>query len=103
MTPRHPDNERAKRRYLQFLKDVKGRDEASLDAVAKAIDDFDTYNKCRDFRKFHIEQARGFKSRVKSRCCADNVTVGIGQGPFFASGACVPEQKTSDHSASQPR
>ena len=36
MTPkRSPVNERAKRAYLQFLADVKGRDEASLDAVAK--------------------------------------------------------------------
>ncbi len=33
MTHRHPDNERAKRRYLQYLKDVKGRDESSLDAA----------------------------------------------------------------------
>lgn len=28
---RNPANERVKRRYLQFLSDVKGRDEASLD------------------------------------------------------------------------
>jgi hypothetical protein len=32
VTKRHPDNERAKRRYLQYFKDVKGRDEASIDA-----------------------------------------------------------------------
>jgi integrase len=55
-------NERIKRRYLQFLADVKGRDEASLDAVTKALERFDDYNKRRDFKKFHIEQARAFKA-----------------------------------------
>jgi site-specific recombinase XerD len=61
---RNPANERVKRRYLQFLSDVKGRHEASLDAVAKAIERFDEYNRRRDFKKFHIEQARGFKSHL---------------------------------------
>jgi integrase len=61
---RHPDNERMKRNYLTFLKDAKGRDEASIDAVAQSLDEFDAYNKFRDFRKFHIEQARGFKARL---------------------------------------
>jgi hypothetical protein len=34
MIKRNGPNERVKRRYLQYLKEVKGRDEASLDAVA---------------------------------------------------------------------
>src|SRR5271166_849496 len=57
----HVGNDRINRRYLQFLKDAKGRDEASLDAVAKAIARFEEHSKSRDFRKFHIEQARAFK------------------------------------------
>jgi integrase len=61
---RHPTNERIKRKYLQFLADVRGRDEASLDAVAKALERFDEYNKRRDFKKFHIEQARAFKAHL---------------------------------------
>lgn len=61
-TKRSPANERVKRHYLQYLKDAKGRDEASLDAAAKAIERFDDYNRRRDFKKFHIEQARGFKT-----------------------------------------
>lgn len=61
---RQPENERTKRRYLQFLREVKGRDEASLDAVAKAIERFDEYNRRRDFRKFHTEQACGFKAHL---------------------------------------
>jgi site-specific recombinase XerD len=40
MIKRNSANERVKRRYLQHLKETKGRDEASLDAVAKAIDRF---------------------------------------------------------------
>jgi hypothetical protein len=61
---RHPENERMKRHYLHFLAEVKGRDEASLDAVAKAIERFDDYNRRKDFKKFHIEQARGFKAHL---------------------------------------
>ncbi len=65
MTPkRSPGNERTKRRYLQFLADAKGRDIASLDGVAKALERFDDYNRRRDLKKFHIEQARGFKAHL---------------------------------------
>jgi integrase len=64
MIKRHAENERIKRRYLQFLKDAKGRDEASLDAVAKAIARFEEHFRSRDFRKFHIEQARAFKEHL---------------------------------------
>ena len=63
-------NERIKRRYLQFLKDVKGRDDASIDAVAKSIARFEDHSKHRDFRKFHIEQARAFKAQLMATCNA---------------------------------
>jgi integrase/recombinase XerD len=64
MTRNNAENERVKRRYLHFLKDAKGRDEASLDAVAKAIERFEEYNGRRDFKKFHVEQARAFKTHL---------------------------------------
>jgi len=64
MTKRNPANERIKRRYLLFLKEAKGRGEASLDAAAKALARFEEHSKCRDFRKFHIEQARAFKAHL---------------------------------------
>ena len=64
MTKRNPENERIKRRYLLYLKDAKGRDEASVDAAASAIERFEDYTKRRDFRTFHIEQARGFKAQL---------------------------------------
>ena len=61
---RNPANERAKRAYLGWLGGSQGRHEASLDAVAKALERFDEYNKRRDFAKFHFEQALGFKARL---------------------------------------
>ena len=64
MTKRSAANERIKRRYLVFLKDAKGRDEASIDAVAKAIARFEEHSKHRDFKSFHFEQARSFKNHL---------------------------------------
>ena len=64
MTKRNADNERIKRRYLIYLKDAKGRDNASIDAAASAIERFEEHVKRRDFRSFHIEQARSFKARL---------------------------------------
>ncbi len=64
MTKRNAANERIKRRYFAYLKDAKGRDEASIDAAAKAIDRFEQYSRHRDFKTFHFEQARGFKNHL---------------------------------------
>lgn len=62
MMKHNPENERVKRKYLIFLKQAKRQDESSLDAVAMAISRFETYNKCKNFKAFHFEQAIGFKS-----------------------------------------
>jgi integrase/recombinase XerD len=64
MTKRSAANERIKSRYLVFLKDAKGRDESSIDAVAKAIARFEEHSKHRDFKAFHFEQARAFKNHL---------------------------------------
>lgn len=37
MTKFNAANERVKHRYMHYLKDVKGRDDASIDGAAKAI------------------------------------------------------------------
>ena len=66
MTKRNAENERVKRRYLIYLKDAKGRDNASIDAAASAIERFEEYIKRREFRSFHIEQARGFKAHLSA-------------------------------------
>jgi integrase/recombinase XerD len=58
-------NERVKRRYLHELKEKEGRDEASLDAVAKAIDRFEKYSKHRDFKRgARVQNA----SRGRAQC-----------------------------------
>ena len=67
---RNTANERAKRAYLSWLGGSQGRHEASLDAVAKALERFDEYNKRRDFAKFHFEQALGFKVRLGEQLSA---------------------------------
>ena len=66
-------NERIKREYFIYLKEAKGRTEASIDAVAKALSRFETYTRCRDFKLFHIEQAKGFKAYLAKQ---ENVRTG---------------------------
>lgn len=65
MTKRNAENERMKHKYLGWLKDARGRDEASIDAVAAALDRFDGFNRHRPFTAFHFEQARAFKAHLE--------------------------------------
>lgn len=64
MKKHNANNERIKRKYLTFLKQAKGQNEASIDAVAKAISRFEDYNNYKDFKGFHFEQAIGFKRHL---------------------------------------
>lgn len=57
-------NERIKREYFAFLTDAKQHDESTVDVIAKAISRFEEYNKKRDFKTFHHEQAIGFKRHL---------------------------------------
>jgi integrase len=61
MTNHNPANERIKRQYFAYRAEAQGYSEQSIDAVAKAIDRFEVYTRHRDFKAFHIEQARAFK------------------------------------------
>jgi integrase/recombinase XerD len=67
MQTHNADNERIKRRYLNYLRDAKRYSESSLDGVTKALHRFDSYGKFRDFRKFHIEQAVAFKRHLEGQ------------------------------------
>ena len=60
-------NERIKRAYFVYLAEAQGFSESRLDAVAKALNRFETYTKFRDFKAFHIEQAQGFKANLAER------------------------------------
>jgi site-specific recombinase XerD len=57
-------NERIKRRYVQYLKEVRGHGSGAVDQFAKAIDRFEGYTRHTDFAKFHIEQVKGFKRHL---------------------------------------
>src|SRR5262245_38194848 len=70
MKTHSPQNERIKRAYFTYLAEAKGFSEATLDAVAKALNRFETYTKFRDFKTFHIEQAKGFKASLAEQMSA---------------------------------
>ena len=64
MTKHSAANERIKRDYLAYLKEAKGRDEATIDGAAKSLARFEESTKARDFKRFHREQAVAFKAAL---------------------------------------
>jgi integrase len=64
MAKHNAANARIKREYFQYLKEAGRRSEASIDAVAKALDRFEQANGHKDFRKFHRQQAVAFKRKL---------------------------------------
>lgn len=64
MAKHNAANTRIKREYFQYLKEAMRRDEASIDAVAKALARFDEANGHKDFARFHREQAVAFKRKL---------------------------------------
>jgi integrase/recombinase XerD len=77
MTNHNINNERMKRKYFTFMKEAKRHSEASIDCIAKAIIRFEQYNKFKDFKAFHFNQAMGFKNTLltqKSLKTGDNLS-----------------------------
>ncbi len=64
MKTHSPNNERIKRKYFVFLKEAKRHGESTVDAVAKALNRFETYSNYRDFKTFHFQQAVAFKKHL---------------------------------------
>lgn len=64
MTKHNAANERVKRDYYRYLKEAKGRDEATIDAAAKSLARFEESTGRKEFRRFHREQAVAFKRRL---------------------------------------
>lgn len=60
------ENERIKRRYLQFLREAKRSDMATVDKAADAILRFERSTGYKPFKRFHIEQAISFKRHLSS-------------------------------------
>src|SRR6476660_6432864 len=61
MTTHNPTNERIKRQYFAYISEAQGHSEQTIDAVAKAIARFEAFTRYKDFKSFHIEQAKAFK------------------------------------------
>ena len=57
-------NERIKREYFAYLRGPRGRDEATIDGVAKSLARFEVSTGARDFGKFRREQATSFCERL---------------------------------------
>ena len=64
MAKHNAGNIRIKRQYFDYLKHAQGRDEQSIDQVAKAIARFEEATRHKDFKQFHREQAKAFKARL---------------------------------------
>ena len=59
-----PENERIMRAYFIYLKEARRLGEHSIDTAAAALARFEEYTKYRDFKRFHIQQAIGFKTQL---------------------------------------
>jgi integrase len=58
-------NERLKRRFLEYRKYARQLSEKSLDREIAALERFDIWNGRKDFSRFHIEQAMGFRTHLE--------------------------------------
>lgn len=67
MRKHHPENERTKRRYVEYLKHAKQLSDTSIDQTVAAIADFEAMTGWRDFRKFRIELAQKYKRDLGER------------------------------------
>ena len=67
MRTHNPQNERLKRTYFIYLKEARRLSEHSIDAAAAALSRFEQYTKYRDFKRFRIQQAVGFKRKLADR------------------------------------
>ena len=64
MLKHNANNERIKRSYFTYLKEAKRHSEPTVDAVAKSLSRFEIYNKYKDFKAFHYQQAVSFKNHL---------------------------------------
>jgi len=59
-------NERIKRKYLQYLRRAQRKDETTVQKAAEGILRFEISINYTDFKSFHIEQAIKFQDRINS-------------------------------------
>lgn len=58
-------NERLKRRFVDYRKYARQLSEKSIDRELAALERFDFWNGRKDFSKFHIEWAMGFRAHLE--------------------------------------
>jgi len=61
MIKHNENNERIKHKYIAYLEEAKRLSTKSADVAASAIADFERSTKYKDFKAFHIEQAKKYK------------------------------------------
>lgn len=60
------ENERIKRKYLQYMREANGRNDITVTKAAEAILRFEASTNFKTFRAFHIDQAIKFKARLET-------------------------------------
>jgi integrase/recombinase XerD len=68
MRKMNEQNERIKRRYLQYLKTAQRKDATTVQKAAEGILRFEASTKFADFKRFRIEQAIKFQERLRAAC-----------------------------------
>lgn len=58
-------NERLKRRFLEYRKYARQLSDKTLDREVAALERFDVWNARKDFARFHIEWAMGFRTHLE--------------------------------------
>lgn len=69
-------NERLKRRFLEYRKYARQLSDKSLDRELAALERFDVWNGRKDFGKFHIEWAMGFRTHLEQAKGARGLPLG---------------------------
>src|SRR4051812_15268064 len=60
----NPANERIKHEYFHYLAEAKGRDQTTIDGIAKSLARFEDSTGRKDFKKLHRQQATAFKRKL---------------------------------------
>ncbi len=69
-------NERTKRDFLNYRKHAKQLSESTLDREIAALERFDVWNGRKDFAKFHIDWAMGFRAHLERAKAANGKPLG---------------------------
>src|SRR5262245_46127248 len=78
----NPENERIKRDYFIYMKEARRLGEHSIDCAAAALAKFEV--KYRDFKRFHIQQAIGFKRKLSEQI-SERTGERLSRGTIFSA------------------